>query len=365
MQTESMRTDQTACCIVGGGPAGMLLGLLLARQGVEVLVLEKHADFLRDFRGDTVHPATIELMAELGWLDEFLRLPHTKLEQITVDIAGHLFTVADFRKLRVRCPYVAFMPQWHVLDFLAEKARQYPTFRLLHRTEVVDLIGEAGCVVGIRARTPEGALEVRASLVVGADGRHSTARERARLEVAANSPPIDVLWFRLSRRPDETLPFFFLGRGHALVGIDRGDYWQIAYVIPSHTYPAVRAAGLAAFQASIAAIVPTLGDRAAEISDWEDVKLLEVRVNRLRRWERPGLLCIDAAHAMSPAGGVGINLAIQDAVTAAGYPLGDPRPRVPRGWPERGRPAACPAPARAANPPHPVRPDSRGGRPVL
>jgi deazaflavin-dependent oxidoreductase (nitroreductase family) len=295
-----------------------MLGLLLARQGVEVLVLEKHADFLRDFRGDTVHPSTIELMAELGWLDEFLRLPHTKLDQITIDSAGRLFTVADFRKLHVRCPFVAFMPQWHFLDFLAEKAQQYPTFRLLRRTEVVDLIDEAGRVVGVRARTPEGALEVRAALVVAADGRHSTVRERARLELAASSPPMDVLWFRLARRPDEVLPFFFLGRGHALVCIDRGEYWQIAYIIPSHTYPAVQAKGLVALRVSIAAIVPALGDRAAEINDWEDVKLLEVRVDRLRRWERPDLLCIgDAAHAMSPAGGVGINLAIQDAVAAA------------------------------------------------
>ena len=313
-----MRTDQTACCIAGGGPAGMMLGLLLARRGVEVLVLEKHADFLRDFRGDTVPPSTLELMAELGWLDEFLRLPHTRLEQVTVTIAGRPFTVADFRKLRLRCPYVAFMPQWHFLDFLAEKARQYPSFRLLCRTEVVDLIDESGRVVGVRARTPEGALEVRAALVVGADGRHSTVRERARLEVTASSPPVDVLWFRLSRRSGEALPFFFLERGRALVCIDRGDYWQIAYVIPSHTYPAVQAAGLAAFRARIAAIVPSLGDRTTEIGDWEDIKLLTVRVDRLRRWERRGLLCIgDAAHAMSPAGGVGINLAIQDAVAAA------------------------------------------------
>jgi deazaflavin-dependent oxidoreductase (nitroreductase family) len=316
--TQPTPTDRTACCIAGGGPAGMMLGLLLARQGVEVLVLEKHADFLRDFRGDTVHPSTLELMAELGWLDALLRRPHTKLEHVTVDVAGRPVTVADFRKLPVRCPYVAFMPQWDFLDFLAQRGLRYPGFRLLQRTEVVDLIEESGRVAGVRARTPEGALEVRAALVVGADGRHSTVRARAGLEVAAGSPPMDVLWFRLSRRPGEILPFFVLGRGASVVCVDRGDYWQVAYVTPSRAYPAVRAAGLAAFRASIAATVPALGDRAAELGDWEDVKLLTVRVDRLRRWSRPGLLCIgDAAHAMSPAGGVGINLAIQDAVAAA------------------------------------------------
>jgi 2-polyprenyl-6-methoxyphenol hydroxylase-like FAD-dependent oxidoreductase len=313
-----MRTQQSTCCVVGGGPAGMMLGLLLARQGVDVVVLEKHADFLRDFRGDTIHPSTLEVIAELGWLDEFLRLPHTKLSQVTVDMKGGPITFADFRKLPARCRYIAFMPQWDFLDYLADKASHYSGFRLVRRAEVTDLIEESGRIVGVRAQTPDGPLDVRADLVVGADGRHSAVRERAGLDPVASSPPMDVLWFRISRHAEETVPFFQSGPGSVLICIDRGEYWQIAYVIPSGSYAAVKTAGLDVFRANIAKIVPAFADRVTEIGDWDDIRLLSVRVDRLRHWYRPGLLCLgDAAHAMSPAGGVGINLAIQDAVAAA------------------------------------------------
>jgi 2-polyprenyl-6-methoxyphenol hydroxylase-like FAD-dependent oxidoreductase len=232
MSGATVETIETACCVVGGGPAGMVAGLLLARQGVDVLVLEKHADFHRDFRGDTIHPSTLELMHELGWVDELLELPHTKLTQVTIEIAGTPITFADFSRLKVRCPFVAFMPQWDFLDFLARKAAAYPSFKLRMSTEATDLIEDEGRVVGVRASTAEGPLEIRAKLVIGADGRHSTIRRSAGMEVIANSPPMDVLWFPLSRRPDETLPFFRPGRGLVLIAIDRGSYWQMAYVIP-------------------------------------------------------------------------------------------------------------------------------------
>jgi 2-polyprenyl-6-methoxyphenol hydroxylase-like FAD-dependent oxidoreductase len=313
-----VRTDEATCCIVGGGPAGMVAGLLLARQGAEVLVLEKHGDFLRDFRGDTIHPSTLELLNELGWIDEFLQLPHTKMPQVTVEMAGAPITFADFRRLKVCCPYVAFMPQWDFLDFLAGKGRAYRGFRLLMNAEVTGLIQDADRVVGVRARTLEGQLEVRARLVLGADGRHSTVRRSANMEVVSNTPPMDVLWFRLSRRPDEALPFFRPGRGHVLVCINRGEYWQFAYVIPHGQFDAVKAAGLEELRSNILELFPRLADRVKELDTWEDVRFLSVSVDRLRRWFRPGLLCIgDAAHAMSPAGGVGINLAVQDAVAAA------------------------------------------------
>ncbi|MET8992247.1 FAD-dependent oxidoreductase [Nonomuraea wenchangensis] len=305
------------CCLVGGGPAGMMAGLLLARQGVEVIVLEKHADFLRDFRGDTVHPSTLQLIVELGWIEEFLDLPHVKMSRVGVNMGGRDVTFADFGRLNVRCPYIAFMPQWDVLDFLAGKATAYPSFRLLRRARATELLTDRGRVTGVLADTADGPVEVRADLVIGADGRHSTVRARAGLTPVSASPPMDVLWFRLPRRPQDQVPFFQGGKG-ALISIDRGDFWQLAYAIPAAAFDELKTAGLPAFRDRVAHLAPALRDRVEEIRDWEAVHHLSVRVDRLSRWHRPGLLCIgDAAHAMSPAGGVGINLAVQDAVAAA------------------------------------------------
>jgi 2-polyprenyl-6-methoxyphenol hydroxylase-like FAD-dependent oxidoreductase len=308
-----------ACCIAGGGPAGMMLGLLLARAGVGVIVLEKHGDFLRDFRGDTIHPSTLEVMHELGLLERFLQLPYQKIERLGVSIGDELLPVADFTHLPTRCRFVALMPQWHFLDFLAREAAHIPTFALRMRTEVTDLIHESGDIVGVRARGPDGAVTIRAQLVIGADGRTSLVRERAKLPVDDFGAPMDVLWFRLSRRAtDEVETMGRVVPGRFIVMIDRGDYWQCGFVIPKGTIERLRAAGLDAFRADVASAVRFTADRIHEITSWDDVKLLTVQVNRARLWSRPGLLCIgDAAHAMSPVGGVGINLAIQDAVAAA------------------------------------------------
>ncbi|RKG69992.1 FAD-dependent oxidoreductase [Corallococcus sp. CA054B] len=312
-------TLTTQCCIAGGGPAGMMLGLLLARAGVEVKVLEKHADFLRDFRGDTLHPSTLELMHELGWLDELLALPHSKLLDLRFQVGEHEVTVGDFRHLPTHARYLAFMPQWDLLDFIARKATMYPTFQLLRRTEVTDLVRDQGQVVGVRARTPEGPLEVRASLVVAADGRKSTLRQQSGLEVQNLGAPMDVLWFRVTRRPDDpSPPLGHFERGALFLLINRGDQWQCGRVIPKGGIASVQARGLESFRAELVKQAPFLADRAGEIRSWDDVKLLTVRVDRLRTWYQPGLLCIgDAAHAMSPVGGVGINLAVQDAVATA------------------------------------------------
>jgi 2-polyprenyl-6-methoxyphenol hydroxylase-like FAD-dependent oxidoreductase len=309
----------TRCCVVGGGPCGLMLGYLLARAGVDVVVLEKHADFLRDFRGDTIHPSTLELMHELGLLDEFLKLPHQQVRSIGAWFGDREYAFGDFTHLPTRCKFVALMPQWDFLNFLADRGKAYPSFHLHTRTEAIDLIKEGGRVVGVRADAPDGAFEIRADLTVGCDGRHSTVRERAGLKAHDLGAPMDVLWFRLLKRandPAETMGRFTPGRIAIL--IDRGDYWQCAFLIPKGTIEATRRAGLPAFRQSVAQIMPALADRVDELKDWDDVKLLTVAVNRLERWYLPGLLCIgDAAHAMSPIGGVGVNLAVQDAVAAA------------------------------------------------
>jgi 2-polyprenyl-6-methoxyphenol hydroxylase-like FAD-dependent oxidoreductase len=322
---------QTDVCVVGGGPAGMMLAVLLLRQGLSVTVLEKHADFLRDFRGDTIHASTLNLMDELGWGDEFLRLPHQKITRLSGVFGRDEYTVADCRRLPGRHRYIALMPQWDFLDFLAAKARQLhqasPThtgFTLLRSTEVDGLLrdrGRAGSgrVVGISAAGPDGRVEVRARLVVACDGRHSDVRRLLGVEPRSYGVPMDVLWFRLPRSASDPEGLAFVaGAGVALVLIDRGDYFQVAYVIPKGGYGAVRDAGLDALVDRVAELAPSLAGRTGALESWDDVHVLTVVINRLRRWHHSGVLLIgDAAHAMSPIGGVGVNLAIQDAVAAA------------------------------------------------
>jgi 2-polyprenyl-6-methoxyphenol hydroxylase-like FAD-dependent oxidoreductase len=312
-------TVTTRCCIAGGGPAGMMLGFLLARAGIDVIVLEKHKDFFRDFRGDTIHPSTLELMHELGLLDEFLKIPHQEVSRLTFQVGAERNPMVDFRHLPTRCKFVALMPQWDFLDFIAKQGRRYPHFQLRMETEATGLITEGDRVVGLRAKTPAGDLEIRAALAVGCDGRHSTVRQSAKLEVEDVGAPIDVLWFRLSRKTSDTeASGGHIEAGKMLVTLNRGDYWQCAYVIPKGGIETVKREGLAAFRDRVSEIEPFLKDRVGELHSFDDIKLLTVAIDRLRQWHRPGLLCIgDAAHAMSPVGGVGVNLAVQDAVAAA------------------------------------------------
>ena len=314
-----VESRHTGCCIAGGGPAGMMLGLLLARAGIEVLVIEKHPDFLRDFRGDTVHPSTLEVMHELGLLERLLERPHQEVRTLGWQIGDERVVIADFSHLPTHCRFIALMPQWDFLDFLATCGRRYPTLQIQMETEVTDVMIDDGRVTGVIAETPRGPLEIRADLTVGADGRHSVVRERAKLIVENLGAPIDVLWMRLSRRaddPGQTLGY--MRGGHVFVMLDRGDYWQCALVIPKGGYDDLRREGLAAFRTTVTTVVPFLENRVAELHAWSDVSLLTVTLDRLREWQRPGLLCSgDAAHAMSPIGGVGINLAIQDAVATA------------------------------------------------
>jgi 2-polyprenyl-6-methoxyphenol hydroxylase-like FAD-dependent oxidoreductase len=315
----SLTSIRTQLAIVGGGPAGMMLGLLIARAGVDVVVLEKHGNFLRDFRGDTVHPSTLQVMHELGLLDEFLKRPHQQLRELSGVIGGVPVKLADFSHLPSHCRFVALMPQWDFLDFLAVNATRYANFRLFMEAEATQLIEDAGHIAGVVAETPQGRLELVADLVVGCDGRHSLMREQGRLPLTEFGVPIDVLWMKLSKSPEDSSTT--LGRiaaGLIFVTLDRGDYWQCALVIAKGGAEALRAQGIESFRRSIVKVAPSFANRVGELQDWDQIKLLTVKVNRLREWCRPGLLCIgDAAHAMSPIGGIGINLAIQDAVATA------------------------------------------------
>jgi 2-polyprenyl-6-methoxyphenol hydroxylase-like FAD-dependent oxidoreductase len=341
-------TLTTRCCIAGGGPAGLMLGLLLARAGIEVVVLEKHRDFLRDFRGDTLHPSTLEVIRELGLLDRLLALPHQRVETMALDFGGRRLRIADFRRLPVACPFIALMPQWDFLDFLAREAAAWPGFALRMHTEATGLIEAEGGVIGITAEGPGGPLEIRAGLVVAADGRGSTLRAASGLAVEEFGVPMDVQWFRLERPAAAgELPLGTIGAGGMLVLLPRGGYWQCGHVIPKGGDAALRAGDFEGFRARLAALKPELAGPLRRLGGWDEVKLLTVEVNRLNDWCREGLLCIgDAAHAMSPVGGVGINLAIQDAVAAANLLAGPLRAGPPdlaalrrvqerRAWPTR------------------------------
>ena len=309
---------KTQCCIVGGGPAGMMLGYLLGRAGIETLVLEKHADFFRDFRGDTVHPSTLQVMDELGLINDFLKLPHDKLQKLDGYFGTTTLRLADISRTGAKHPFIAFMPQWDFLNFLRDKGQRYPKLKVMMSTEATDLLWSDGVVTGVKAKGPEGPIEISADLVVACDGRHSVVRPSAKLDVEEIGAPMDVLWFRVSKGSESESVLARIESGKMMVTLDRGTYWQCAYVIAKGQYEVVKARGIEAFRADVVELAPILKSGIADVKSWDDVKLLTVAINRLTRWTRPGLLCIgDAAHAMSPVGGVGINLAVQDAVATA------------------------------------------------
>lgn len=312
-------TIETSCVIAGGGPAGMMAGLLFARAGVGTVVLEKHADFLRDFRGDTIHPSTLQAMDDLGLYDQFLALPHQEAKQLSAQFGDESFPIGDFSHLPTRAKFVAFMPQWDFLNFVAREAAKYPNFRLIMQADVTGLIEDSGRVMGVTAQTPQGPLDVKAALTIGADGRHSIVRAKAGFQPLDIGAPMDVLWFKLTRRASDTAELFGrMGAGKFLVMINRGDHWQCGYVILKSGFAALQARGIAALRENIASLAPFVADRLGELASWDNVSLLTVAVDRLPLWHKPGLICIgDSAHAMSPVGGVGINLAIQDAIAAA------------------------------------------------